>query len=117
MFASPKLGVKSPPMSETEIFHLVYNLSRVPNKQCELDSIPTSSLKDCASILFPIITKIVNLSLSTGSFPVFFKHSLLTPLLKKPSLDKEILSSYRPISNLSFISKLTERVVLYRIND
>src|SRR6218665_2469550 len=68
-------------------------------------------------ILVPIITKIVNLSLSTVSFPLLFKHSLVTPLLKKPSFDKEILSNYRPVSNLSFISKLTERVVLSRIND
>ena len=70
-----------------------------------------------ASILVPIITKIINLSLSTGNFPLLFKHSLVTPLLKKPSLDKEILSNYRPVSNLSFISKLTERIVLSRIND
>src|SRR6218665_1545078 len=41
-----------------------------------------------------------------------FKHSLVTPLLKKASLDKENLSNYRPISNLSFLSKLTERIVL-----
>src|SRR6218665_3854688 len=48
--------------SETEIFHLLQSL---PNKQCELDPIPTSLLKDCASILVPVITKIVNFSLST----------------------------------------------------
>src|SRR6218665_993282 len=66
-----------------------------------------SLMKDCASFLDPIITKIINLSLSTGSSPLLFEHSLVTPLLKKPSLDKEILSNYRPaVSNLSFISKL-----------
>src|SRR6218665_2465512 len=52
-----------------------------------------------------------------GSFPLLFKHSLVTPNPMKPSLDKEILSNYRPVSNLSFISKLTERIVLSRIND
>jgi len=67
--------------------------------------------------MFPIIIKIINLSLSTGSFSLLFKHSLVTPLLKKPSLDKEILSNYRPVSSPSFISKLTERIVLSRIND
>jgi len=46
-----------------------------------------------------------------------FKHSLITPLLKKSNLDKENLSNYRPISNLSFLSKLTERIVLARLND
>ena len=102
------------PTSESEVSHLLQSL---PNKQCELDPIPTSLLKDCASILVPIITKIINLSLSTGNFPLLFKHSIVTPLLKKPSLDKETLSNYRPVSNLSFISKLTEPIVLSRIND
>jgi Reverse transcriptase (RNA-dependent DNA polymerase) len=102
------------PASESEVSHLLHSL---PNKQCELDPIPTSLLKDCASILVPIITKIINISLSTGNFPLLFKHSLVTPLLKKPSLDKETLNNYRPVSNLSFISKLTERIVLSRIND
>src|SRR6218665_821280 len=91
--------------SETEVYHLLQSL---PNKQCKHDPLPTSLLKDCASILVPIIIKIINLSLSTGSLPLLFKHSLVTPLLKRQSLDKEILSNYRPVSNLSFISKLNE---------
>src|SRR6218665_515624 len=69
------------------------------------------------SFLLAVITKIINLSLSTGNFPTAFKHSLVTPLLKKANLDKENLSYCRPISNLSFLSKLTERVVLARLND
>src|SRR6218665_3544777 len=100
------------PASETEVLLL---LNSLPNKQCELDPIPTSLLKDCASVLLPVITKIINLSLSTGNFPLAFKHSLVTPLLKKANLDKENLSNYRPISNLSFLSKLTERIVLARL--
>ena len=34
---------------------------------------------------------------------------------KKPSLDKELLSNYHPIWNLSFLHKLLERVVLSRV--
>src|SRR6218665_2176370 len=45
------------------------------------------------------------------------KRLLVTPLLKKVNLDKENLPNYRPISNLSFLSKLTERIVLARLND
>jgi hypothetical protein len=67
--------------------------------------------------LAPIISHIINLSLSSGEFPLNFKSSLVTPLLKKDSLDKEVLSNYRPVSNLSFISKLTERIVLSRLNN
>src|SRR6218665_2463640 len=45
-----------------------------------------------------------------------FKDSVVKPLLNKPSLDNELLSNYRSISNLSFLSKLSERVVLSRLN-
>ena len=67
-------------------------------------------------MLAPIITSIINLSLSTAMFPQAFKHVIVTPLLKKPALDKESLSNYRPISNLSYLSKLTERIVLQKLS-
>ena len=43
------------------------------------------------------------------------KHAITTPLLKKNSLNPELLSNYRPISNLSFISKLIERCIAMQI--
>ena len=46
-----------------------------------------------------------------------FKQSVVTPLLKKLSLDKDTLNNYRPISNLSLISKITERIVKFRLNE
>src|SRR6218665_1109067 len=73
------------PASEAEVSLL---LNTLPNKQCELDPIPTSLLKDCASVLVPVITKIINLSLSSGNFPMVFKHFLVTPLLKEANLEK-----------------------------
>ena len=45
------------------------------------------------------------------------KHALVTPLLKGRNLDPECLRSYRPVSNLSFVSKLTERVLARRLTD
>src|SRR6218665_831836 len=79
------------PASEAEVSLL---LNSLPSKQCEVDPIPTSLLKDCASALVPVITKIINLSLSSGNFPMVFKHSLVTPLLKKANLDKQNPSNY-----------------------
>jgi hypothetical protein len=61
--------------------------------------------------LAPIIC---SLSLSSSFVPAFFKHALFSPLLKKPTLDPESLSSYRAISNLPFISKVVERLVARR---
>ena len=51
------------------------------------------------------ITNIVNLSLESGSFQD------ITPLLKKPSLSKDDIKNYRPVSNLNFISKIIEKVI------
>ena len=39
----------------------------------------------------------------------------MTPLLKKPSLDVHDLKNYRPVSNLSFVSKLVERVAVKQL--
>ena len=55
--------------------------------------------------------------MSTGIVPTTMKSALVTPYLKKPSLDKDVMNNFRPISKLSFISKLTERVVLRRLID
>jgi len=63
------------------------------------------------------ITNIVNLSLSSGNFHHTLKESVISPLLKKPTLDKDEISNYRPISNLSLTSKITERVVKSRLSD
>jgi len=78
---------------------------------CDLDPIPTFHLKHCSHILLPTITNIINLSLYTGIFPDQFKNCFVHPHIKKSNLDKDDLGNYRPISHLSFLSKLTERVV------
>jgi len=119
---SPYLPVPTMVPTELESFQptTVEEISKIikhlPDKQCDLDPLPTSLLKKCLHVLAPTITHIINLSLSTGEFPSSFKQSIVTPLIKKPSLDKENLSNYRPISNLSFLSKLTERVIKIRLD-
>uniref|UniRef100_A0A8C5WG66 Reverse transcriptase domain-containing protein n=1 Tax=Leptobrachium leishanense TaxID=445787 RepID=A0A8C5WG66_9ANUR len=74
---------------------------------CPLDPIPSHLIPPLSSSLTPALTHIFNLSLSTGSF----KHALVTPLLKKPSLDPNSPSNYRPVSLLPFTSKLLEKLV------
>ena len=46
-----------------------------------------------------------------------FKHFLVTPLLKKTNIDKRNPPNYRSVSNLFFLSKLTGRIGLARLND
>ena len=57
------------------------------------------------------MTQIVNQALNLAAFPDSFKLALLNRLLKKPILDVEVLLNFRPLSNLMFMSKLTEQVV------
>uniref|UniRef100_H2V030 Troponin I type 2a (skeletal, fast), tandem duplicate 1 n=1 Tax=Takifugu rubripes TaxID=31033 RepID=H2V030_TAKRU len=49
-------------------------------------------------------------SLVTGYVPCSYKVAVIKPLLKKTSLDPDVLANYRPISNLPFISKELEKV-------
>jgi len=49
-----------------------------------------------------------------GVFPAQLKQARVLPLLKKLSLDPDVVTSYRPISNLSYLSKRIERVVVTR---
>ena len=58
-----------------------------------------------------VLTLIVNTSLSCAEFPKELKRTFLTPLIKKIILDAENLKNYRPVFNLSFISKSIERIV------
>ena len=55
-------------------------------------------------------------SLPVSSTPIL-KESVISPFLKKSTLDKDQLSNYRPISNLSLISKIIERIVKSRLTD
>ena len=90
-------------------------LARCPSKQCGLDPAPTWLIKDMSATTTPILAKLVNASLHSAIFPTSMKHALVTPIVKKHGLDPCILSSYRPISNLPFISKLLERVVTHQL--
>ena len=76
---------------------------------------PTFLVLDYLDILITPITSIINASLEQGKCPNFFKQAHVTPILKKSSLDKEILKNYRPVSNLNFISKILERVVAVQL--
>ena len=71
----------------------------------------TKLIKQFIDILLPVILKIVNLSLSTGHFRSNCKEALIIPLLKKYGLEL-VNKSYRPVSNLPFLSKITEKAAL-----
>ena len=80
------------------------------------DPLPAPLLKSSLSTLLPYIKELVNLSLSTGNIDGL-KESIINPILKKLSLDKNIKKNFRPIMNLQFLSKLIEKVVLKRLTN
>ena len=88
-------------------------IPRMATKSCKLDPLPISIFKKAVEDgkFLHIITSIVNLSLNKGQFANTWKTAIIKPLLKKLGLEI-IHSSYRLISNLSFISKLTEKCFL-----
>ena len=92
-------------------------ISKSPTKSCLLDSLSTFLIKECIDILLPSITKLVNCSLREGLVPDGFKKAVVPPLIKKASLPVDDLKNYRPVSGLSFISKLMKRVVAKQLVD
>ena len=112
-FDPPKLTVFTQ-VTQNEIGKII---NKSPTKSCLLDPLPTFLIKECIDILLPSITKLVNCSLRERLVPDGFKKAVVTPLIKKASLPVEDLKNYRPVSGLSFISKLVERVVAKQLVD
>ena len=84
-------------------------IRQAANKNCELDPAPTWLVKQFAAELSPFIAVLFSASFRDGCFPSSQKRAVVTPALKKPTLDPSDTGNYRPISNLTFISKLLER--------
>ena len=63
------------------------------------------------------ITHVINCSFTSAVFPKYMGRALITPVLKKPSLDSNDFSNYRPVSNINFISKIIEKVASNQLKD
>ena len=100
-------------ISEDELCAMIENM---PNKSCSLDPFPMWLLKECLPDLKEPMTFIVNQSLKLGYFPKGFKSAIVKPTLKKANLDKDDYGNYRPVSNLSCLSKVMEKCVYQQLN-
>jgi hypothetical protein len=106
----PHSFVSFTPITEGELKKVI---NKAKTKSCKLDPIPTHILKEDAvlDILIPFLTKMVNSSLISGVMPDGMKTALIIPHLKKPSLDPDVFSNYRPVSNVQFLGKIIEKCV------
>ena len=82
---------------------------------CSSDPFPSKLLMSHLPTIIDTIMHIINLCLSTSVFPSSCKSAVVLPLIKKPGLDPQVFKNYRPVSNLSFLSKLIEKVISSRI--
>ena len=82
---------------------------------CLSDHFPSKLLMSHLPTIIDTITHIINLSISTSVFPSSCKSAIVLPLIKKSGLDPQVLKNYRPVSNLSFLSKVIEKVISSRI--
>ena len=81
-------------------------------KSCDLDPNPSKLLIECLDSILPSLTDLFSSSLVSGIFPQCSKSALVTPILMKRCLDHNDLNNYRTVSNLCFIAKILEKLVL-----
>ena len=86
-----------------------------PNKSTGVDKITPRFIRVAAPVISWSISKLINYSISSGTFPDHWKVARVTPLFKGGGASDR--SSYRPISILPILSKVIERHIhnaLYR---
>lgn len=79
-----------------------------------IDLISTKIFISVLDILLPLLTYLMNLCLSKGTFPDPFKRALIKPIFK--SGDQQLFNNYRPISILPFLSKILEKLIYIRLS-
>jgi hypothetical protein len=99
------------PCTELEVLN---TLKSTGYKTSPSDCLPSNFLSHCCDDIIPYLTHLVNLSLSSGSLD-HLKEAFVRPTPKNSNKPNPF-DNYRPISELPFISKLIERIVLDRLN-
>ena len=102
------------PVTEEELRRTI--LSSAP-KTCDLDPVPTFILQEFVDTLLPFLTVLCNRSLCDGNLPVSQKRSIFVPVLKAEGLDVTVPLNFRQVVNVSFLSKIIEKVVASQLTE
>jgi hypothetical protein len=78
------------------------------------DGVSSKFVKKFSNKLSPVLSKLINQSFQTGTFPDSLKKAVITPIFKSGS--KTNPTNYRPISVLSVFSKIIETVIKKRLS-
>ena len=84
-----------------------------PSKSVGPNSLPPKILKLISPLISKPLSDIFNKSFKTGIFPDLLKISKINPIHKKDS--KLVISNYRPISLLSNLNKIIEKLMFKRL--
>lgn len=100
-------------VNQTEVLNTIRELK--PEAAPGLDGITSRVLKEIANEICSPIAYLVNLVIETGSWPQQFREASITPIYK--SGDKACVENYRPISLLSNVGKIFEKIIKVRLVD
>ena len=96
------------PCTQTEVHRIIM---QSPVKSCMLDPVPTFRVRESVDLLLPFLT-----TLMQDRLPASQKHAIVTPRLKRSGLDPTDIANFRPVSNLTFMSKVIERAAASQLN-
>ncbi|CAF3018287.1 unnamed protein product [Rotaria sp. Silwood2] len=91
-----------------------FHIKQLRNSSTGPDNIHNRCLKNASELLIKLLTNLFNLILKYGYIPSKWKTAHII-LLLKPKKDKQHPSSYRPISLLSCLGKLLEKIIKQRL--
>jgi len=81
-----------------------------------LDPVPMFLVRESVNLLLPLLTMLVNTSLMHGRLPASQKHAIVTTRLKRSGLDPTDIANFRPVSNVTFMSKVIKRAAASQLN-
>lgn len=101
---------------EIELYQVRLLLKKINTKKAAgLDNIPCNLLKIAADAVSPSLVCIFNQSIATGIFPSNWKMAKVSPIFKQGN--KSDVNNYRPISIISVVGKIFEKIISDQFSD
>ena len=100
------------PTDSEQVLKLLNKLNK--SKGAGLDKLSSRLIRECADLISPYISTIFNCCLTTGIFPDNWRLAKFTPIFKQG--DRSDMDSYRPISVISAIAKVFERIIYNQLS-
>ena len=104
---------KGQELSEVTVEEVEGYVRKSKATSCVLDLIPSGTVKRHIKVLAPLVTRIINCSMSQACFPSRWKIATITPLQKK--VGSKYLN-YHPVNTLPYISKIAEKAMLLQFS-